>query len=148
MLKFIFRLLFVALGVWVVYTFGRDAVEPIWYRMSGTAVEGRIIGFLAGRNSPSVQPEPTGVRKGKRIARRPVFRYPTSQGATDSLDGRSSTGGFLLFGHYDLHEKVTVVMQADNPQKAHIFSLRLIGMAMVIALFGLFLVWMGITGKG
>jgi len=148
MLKFIFRLLFVALGLWVTYTFGRDAVEPVLYRMSGTAVEGRIIGFLAGRHNPSVQPEPTAIRKGKRMARRPVFRYPTSQGAADSLDGRSSTGGFLLFGHYDLHEKVTVVMPRENPQKAHIFSLRLIGMALVVALFGLFLIWMGISGKG
>ncbi|HRF42286.1 MAG TPA: hypothetical protein PK198_26025 [Saprospiraceae bacterium] len=148
MLKFIFRLLFVALGLWITYTFGRDAVEPVLYRLSGTTVEGRIIGFLAGRKSPSVQPEPTAIRKGRRIARRPVFRYPTAVGATDSLDGRSSTGGFLIFGHFDLHEQVTVVMPAENPQNAHIFSLRLIGMAFVVALFGLFLIWMGITGKG
>lgn len=84
--------------------------------MSGTAVEGRIIGFLAGRNSPSVQPEPPAFGKAKGSARRPVFRYPTSQGATDSLDGRSSTGGFLLFGHYD-SEKVSRSDAGRQPSK-------------------------------
>lgn len=148
MLKFVFRLLFVGLGVFCAWTFGRDAFAPVWYQFSGTTVEGRISGFLAGRYSPSVQREPTGVRKGKTRARRPVFVYPKSAGGLDSLEARSSTGGFLIFGHFDLNERVTVVFDPKAPENAHIFSFKLLFTAFLIMLFGLFLIWMGVTGKG
>ena len=148
MLKFIFRLLFVGLGLFCAYTFGRDAFEPLWFRMSGTAVEGRISGFLAGRYSPSVQREPTGVRKGKTRARRAVFVYPTTAGGLDSLEARSGTSSFLIFGQFDLNERVTVVFNPESPTNAHIFSLKQMFTAFLIMLFGLFILWMGVTGRG
>ncbi|MEZ4984478.1 MAG: hypothetical protein R2795_05480 [Saprospiraceae bacterium] len=148
MLRFIFRILFVVLGLGIFGYFGFDAVAPLWYRVTGTVVEGRVIGFLAGKHSPSVQPEPTGVRKGRRLARRPVFRHPVALGAKDSLDTRSRTGGFLLFGHYDLHQSVTVVMPKGQPERAQILGFRLMFMGVIASLFGLFIAWMGWSGKG
>ena len=147
MLKFIFRIALFGLGLFTTYTFGRDTIEPIWHRIAGVHVEGRISGFLAGRNSPSVQREPDGVRKGKRRARRPVFAYPTAPGSTDSLEGRSSTSAFLLFGNYQLNEHVTVVFDKSNPNNAHIFGVQLIVMALLVTLLGLFMIWIGVGGK-
>ena len=110
-------------------------------------MEGRISGFLAGRNSPSVQREPTGVRKGKTRARRPVFVYPTAPAAHDSLEGRSSTGGFVVFGNYELNERVTVVFSQNNPASAHIFGFQLILTALLVTLLGLFMIRIGVLGK-
>lgn len=147
MTKIIFRILFLGLGVFTTYSFGRDTVEPIWHRLTGACVEGRISGFLAGKNSPSVQREPTGVRKGKRRARRPVFVYPVASGATDSLEARSSTGGFLLFGSYELNEHVSVVFNKNNPANAYLFGGQLILMAFLVTLLGLYMIRIGLTGK-
>lgn len=147
MLKVIFRLLFFGLGLFTTYTFGRSTIEPIWQRATGTQVEGRISGFLAGRNSPSIQREPDGVRKGKRRARRPTFVYPTAPGATDSLEGRSSTSAFMLFGNYQLHERVTVVFDKSDPANAHIFGVQLIAMAFLVTLLGLYMLRIGVLGR-
>lgn len=147
MLKFIFRMAFLGLGLFTTYTFGRDTIEPIWHRIAGVHVEGRISGFLAGRNSPSVQREPDGVRKGKSRARRPVFAYPTAPGSHDSLEGRSSTSAFLLFGNYQLNEPVTVVFDQSNPSNAHIFGIQLIGSAFIVTLLGLFMIRIGVVGR-
>ena len=147
MLKIIFRILFLGLGLFTTYTFGRDTFEPIWHRLTGTVVEGRISGFLVGRNSSSVQREPTGVRKGKTRARRPVFVYPTAPAARDSLEGRSSTGGFVVFGNYELNERVTVVFGQNNPANAHIFGFQLILTALLVTLLGLFMIRIGVLGK-
>lgn len=147
MLKIVFRILLFGLGVFVTYTFGRDTVEPLWYRVAGVQVEGRISGFLAGRNSPSVQREPDGVRKGKRRARRPVFVYPTATGVTDSLEGRSSTSASLILGNYALHDRVSVVFPKNNPQNAYIFGFQVIGLAFLCTLLGLYMIRMGLLGK-
>jgi len=147
MLKVIFRILFFGLGLFTTYTFGRDTFEPIWQRMAGGHVEGRISGFLAGRNSPSVQREPDGVRKGKRRARRPVFVYPTAPGAPDSLEGRSSTSAFMPFGNYQLHERVTVVFDKNDPANAHIFGGQLLAMAFLVTLLGLYMLRIGVLGR-
>ena len=147
MLKFIFRILFFGLGLYTTYTFGREAFEPILQRITGTTVEGRISGFLAGRNSPSVQPEPTGVRKGKTRARRPVFMYPTALNSTDSLEGRSSIGGMVMFGNYALHERVTVVFVTGKPENAHILGVQLILMSLFVTLLGLYMLRIGLLGK-
>ncbi len=144
MLKFLFRIALFGLGLFTTYTFGRDAIEPIWHRISGVHVEGRISGFLAGRNSPSVQREPDGVRNGKRRARRPVFRYPA---ALDSLEGRSRTSVFLPFINYKLNERVTVVFDKNNPGNAHIFGAQLIGMALLVTLLGLYMIRIGVLSK-
>ncbi len=147
MLKLIFRLLFLGLGLFVVYHFGRDTVAPIWHRMTGVHVEGRISGFLAGRNSPSVQREPDGVRKGKRRARRPVFMYPVGTGAPDSLEGRSSTGAFMVLGNYRLNDRVTVVFDKAKPTSAYIFGGSLIFGAFLCTLLGLYMIRIGVLGK-
>lgn len=147
MLKIVFRILIAGLGLFITYTFGRDTVEPIWFRLSGQCVEGRISGFLAGRVSPSVQREPQGVRKGKTRARRPVFTYPLAPGAIDSLEGRSSTSAFLMFGNYELNERVTVVFAKNAPTHAHIFGKQLLLSAFLATLFGLYMIRMGVLGK-
>lgn len=147
-MKFILRFLVFLVGLGAFGYFGREAALPVWHRVAGVKVEGRVIGFLAGRSRPSVQPESTGVRKGKRRARRPVFRYPAAPGALDSLDGRASNGGFMLFGQFELNEKVTVVMAKGDPESGRIFSLNLIFTALLVALFGLFIMWMVVTRNG
>jgi hypothetical protein len=148
MLKFIARIGLFGVGLFVTYMFGRDTIEPIWYSATGVQVEGRISGFLAGRNHPSVQREPDGVRKGKRRARRPVFVFPTAPNGTDSLEARSSTRVLATFSNYALHERVTVVFPKDNPQNAHILGWQLIGVAFLCTLFGLYMTYMGLTGRG
>ncbi len=147
MLKVIFRILFFGLGLFTIYIFGRATVEPLWQRVTGTHVEGRISGFLAGRNAPSVQREPDGVRKGKRRARRPVFAYLPAPGAPDSLEGRSSTSAFMPFGNYRLHERVTVVFDKSDPANAHIFGAQLIAMAFLVTLLGLYMLRIGVLGR-
>ena len=148
MLKLIFRILLIGLAVFIFYTFGTGFVKTVWYRMTGVVVEGRVSGFLAGRNTPSVQMEPTGIRKGKRKARRPVFTYPVSVNATDSLTGRSDTGVLFTFSQFSLNEHVTVVFDPDNPADSFIFSGQLLLMNFLLILFGFFVLYMGISGKG
>ena len=147
MLKIIFRILFFGLGLFTAYTFGRTTFEPILYRVTGTAVQGRISGFLAGRNSPSVQLDPDGVRKGKNRARRPVFVYPTSTGSADSLEGRSSSAGIIMLGNYKLNERVTVVFKENSPENAHIFGFQLILTSFFVLLLGLYMLRIGLIGR-
>lgn len=147
MLKFFFRLALFGLGLFTTYSFGRETVEPIWYRITGTKVEGRISGFLAGRNSPSVQREPDGVRKGKRRTRRPVFVYPTAPAALDSLEGRSGSRAFFTFSNYELNERVSVVFAKNNPTNAHILGWQLIGSSLLVTLLGLYMIRIGVLGK-
>lgn len=147
MLKFFFRIALLGLGLFSTYTFGRGTFEPIWYRVAGTRVKGRISGFLAGRNSPSVQREPDGIRKAKRRTRRPVFVYPIAPAALDSLEGRSSGSTFFTFSNYDLNERVTVVFAQNNPSNAHIWGWQLIGTSFLVTLLGLYMIRIGVLGK-
>lgn len=147
MLKFIFRVLLFGLGLFITYNFGRDTLEPVWHRLTGVTVEGRISGFLAGRNAPSVQREPDGLRKGKRRARRPVFMYPAAPDGLDSLEARSKTAAFFTFSNYALHERVTVVFARNEPSNAHIFGGQLIAMAFLGALLGLYMLRIGLLGR-
>lgn len=147
MLKFIVRIALLGLGLFTLYVFGRNTLEPVWHRMTGTVVEGRVSGFLVGRNASSVQREPDGVRKGKRRARRPVFVYPSTPGGTDSLEARSSTATFFTFSNYALNERVRVVFDQKNPANAHIFGWQLIAMSFLVTLLGLYMVRIGVLGK-
>jgi hypothetical protein len=140
---FIFRILLFGLGLFVTYSFGRDTVEPIWHSLTGTRVEGRISGFLAGRNSPSVQRDPDGVRKGKNRARRPVFTFPTSAGGLDSLEARSSSSTFFAFSNYKMNERVTVVFANNEPAHAHILGFQLIATSFILTLLGLYMIRLG-----
>jgi hypothetical protein len=145
MLKLIFRILLLGLGIFVAYSFGQDMVSPLRYKFTGTQTEGRVSGFLAGRNSPSVQREPDGVRKGKRRARRPVFTFATPAG--DSVEVRSSTGALFTFSNYALNERVTVVHENGNPQNAYIFGFQPVLTAFLCLLLGLYMIKIGITGR-
>ncbi|MDZ4681543.1 MAG: hypothetical protein SH848_11285 [Saprospiraceae bacterium] len=131
----------------LLYAFGSDTAKTVWFRATGEVVEGRISGFLAGRNSPSVQLESTGIRNGKRKARRSVFRYPVAEGATDSLEGRSGAATFFTFTQYDLHECVPVVFAKGKPQDAYLFGTQMILMNTLLSLFAGYMMSIGIRGK-
>ena len=148
MLKFIFRILFFGLGLFTTYTFGREMLEPLWLRVTGVKVEGRISGFLAGRYGSSVQREPDGVRNGKRRARRPVFKYsnPAST-AADSLEARSSARTLFSFSNYALNERVPVVFSKNDPTNAHILGWQLIMSSMIVTLLGLYMLRIGLLGR-
>lgn len=147
MLKFIFRILLFGLGLFTVYTFGFSGAKTIWYRATGTVVEGRVSGFLAGRNSPSVQQESTGVRKGKRRARRPVFRYPVAAASADSLTGRSHVAALFTFSQFEINESVTVVFNPGDPQDCYLYNWQLLLMDLLLVLFGLYMIAIGIGAK-
>lgn len=147
MLKFIFRILLFGLGLFTIYSFGFPGAKTIWYRATGTVVEGRVSGFLAGRNSPSVQQESTGVRNGKRKARRPVFRYTTGATSTDSLTGRSPVAALFTFSQFEINESVTVVFDPVDPQDSYLFNWQLLLMNLLLVLFGLYMVAIGIGAK-
>lgn len=147
MTKLFFRLAFLGLGGFLLYAFGGDTVKTVWYRVTGEVVEGRISGFLAGRNSPSVQLESTGVRNGRLKARRPVFRYPVADGATDSLEGRSGAATFFTFTQYVLNERVPVVFAKGKPEDAYLFGIQMILMNTLLSLFSIYMMSIGIRGK-
>lgn len=142
-----FRVLLFGLGVFLTYTFARNTFEPLWYKISGHTVEGRISGFLAGRNAPSVQREPDGVRKGKRKARRPVFVYPIAPGSKDSLETRSATTALTTISNYALNEQVTVVIDKKDPAKAYIYGFQLIAGSFLAMLLGLFMIRLGLLWR-
>jgi hypothetical protein len=147
MLKFFFRIVLFLFGIFMVYFFGRDVVNPIRYRFAGEQVEGRISGFLL-RRSKTVVTEPDGHgRGGKSKARRPVFMYPTRAGGTDSLEGRSGMPTFFTFTNYELNERVPVVFATGHPEKAYIFGWQIIGFSALATLLGLYAIRMGALGK-
>ena len=146
-MKLIFRILLFGLGLFVCYSFGGNIVKTISYRMTGETVDGQIIGFLAGRYNPSVQDKPTGVRNGKRKARRPVFRYPKTLGSTDSVTSKSDAGVFFNFMQYELGESVTVVFSKSNPENGYIFGFQVLLMNFLVLCLGLFMLYIGIGGK-
>jgi Protein of unknown function (DUF3592) len=147
MTKLIFRILFIGLGAWLLYLFGKDVIKPIQYKFSGEQVTGRIEGFIAGRGSGTVVTDNSGIRKGKTKARRPVFRYPIVQGSKDSLSSRQGSGVLFIIFQYELNEPVTVVFQKDNPADAYIFSLMTIFTSFLLTLLALYMLKIGITGR-
>jgi hypothetical protein len=147
MKKLIIQIAMLGLGIFITYTFGRDAFLPIRYRLTGTVVEGRISGFLAGRGSGTVLTESDGVRSGKRRARKPVFVYPASASGMDSLESRSSTAALTLISNYKMHERVTVVYHPDQPQEAYLFGFQIITGALLCVILGLYACKIGVTGR-
>lgn len=147
MIKFIFRIALFGLGLFVTYSFGSSFIKPLMYRFSGEKVEGKIIGFLAGRYTPSVQQGSTGVRNGRTKARRPVFRYPKAVGSTDSLTSRSDASAFFSFTQYELGETVSVVFSKNNPQNGYIYGFQLILMDFLLAGLGVLMLYIGVGGK-
>jgi hypothetical protein len=147
MTKLIFRILFIGLGAWLLFLFGKDVIKPIQYKFSGEQVTGRIEGFIAGRGNGTVVTDNSGVRKGKNKARRPVFRYPIAQGSEDSLSSRQGSGVLFLIFQYELNESVTVVFPKGNPTDAYIFSLMTIFTSFLLSLLALYMLKIGITGR-
>jgi hypothetical protein len=145
-LRFIFRIAFFLLGLVVLYWFGGSVVQTIQHRLTGTTVEGRIVGF-ASRGGKSILTDGTGIRKGKNRARRPVFTYPIAAGSRDSLTAKSSTGAFFTFTQYDLNEPVTVVFATNDPTNAHIFGFQPIFVSLLVCLLGVFMLYLGIKGR-
>lgn len=148
MLKFVLRLLLIGLALFILYVFGRSTTKTLWYRMAGTVVEGRVSGFLAGKYGASVQQEATAIRNGRRKARRPVYQYPVSENGLDSLTGKSEVATLLSFSQFELNEQVTVVFDPENPQDSYIFSGQLLLTGLLLILFGCYVLYMGVTGKG
>lgn len=135
------------LAIWLIPMGARDAALPAYYRMTGTVVEGEVIGFLAGRYTPSIQPESTAIRNGQRIARRPAFRYPAHPGAPAIHEARAKTAFTFSFAPYALGEKVTVVFPVGRPEEARMFEPgTLAGGAMMLG-FGLLCGYIGLGGR-
>lgn len=147
MTKLIFRVLFISLGAWLLYLFGKDVIKPIQYKILGEQVTGRIEGFIAGRGSGTVVTENTGVRKGKLKARRPVFRYPTAEGSKDSMSSKQGSGVLFMVFQYDLDERVSVVFPKSNPADAYIYSLSTIFSSLLLSLLAVYMLKIGVTGR-
>jgi hypothetical protein len=145
MLKFIFRIAFIVLGLFLVYVFGGAAAKTVWYQVAGSYSEGRVIGFVAGRGR-SIQEEGTGVRKGKTRARRPAFRFAVA-GQPDSVTVISGTSVLFTFSQYALHERVPVVYSKSRPDDAYIFGIQILLMQLLCLLLALFMIKMGVTGR-
>jgi hypothetical protein len=146
MLKFIVRIALIVVGLVFTYVFGGNLVKTLTYRFTGETVEGRIVGFSAGRNGTTFQEEATGIRKGKRRARRPFFRYPTATGATDSLVNRSAVSTFS-FATYEVDDRVSIVFSKSNPQDSYIFGFQIGLFQFFVTCFCLFMIWLGIRMK-
>lgn len=148
MTKLFFRIMLFGLGIFLTFIFGKDMALPVWHKMTGVQVEGKVAGFLAGRGATkTVVSEPTGVRKGKRRARRIVFRYPSAPGGMDTLENHSSVGTFILFGTFETGETVPVVFAKDNPTEGRIFNGQMIFLAFLCTLLGLYMVRIGVLGR-
>lgn len=145
LLRTFFRLVFLGLAGFF-FVWGFNSVYTPWlYKTRGVTVTGRVEGFWAGKYGGSVQPEPTAIRNGRRIARKPAFRYPTGLAATDSLTGKNSPP--QLFQHYRLGEKVTVVYLPGNPADAWLFEWRGLGGVILLLVAGVVMVWMAFQIK-
>jgi len=146
-MKFVLRLALLGLGIWMLVMGWQTAYHPIYYRIVGTVVEGEVMGFLAGRYSPSIQPENTAVRNGHRIARRPAYKYPATVGATPNLMGKANGAFTFSFYPYELGEKVTVVFPTGQPEQSYLFAASTIGGGLLFMGFGLWCFYLGVGGK-
>jgi Protein of unknown function (DUF3592) len=144
---FIFRILLVVGGFILMYIIGKPVVETIQYRAVGEHSEGRIIGFRGRGSSTSVFDENTGKSGSKHRSRRPVYRYPVTEGSLDSLDGYSKSTIIIPWMNFELNEKVTVVFDKSEPSKSHIFSMGIIFTDTLLLLLCLYMVKLGVTRR-
>jgi hypothetical protein len=143
-IRLLVRLGLLGLAFWLIPKGIAEAGLPVYYRFTGTVVEGVVTGFLAGRVRPSVQPENTGVRKGRRFARPPVFLYPSKPGGSAHLEGRARSAFTFSFVPYELGEKVTVVFPSGHPQQAYLFAAGTVAGGTLIFGFGLLCLYIGL----
>lgn len=146
-MKRIFRSAILVLGLWLFIMGWQTTYNPIYYRLTGTVVEGEVIGFLAGRHSPSIQPENTGVRNGRRIARHPAYQYPATAGGSPDLIGKARVAFMFSFYPYELGEKVTVVFPTAHPEQPSLFATSVIVGGILFMGFGLLCIYIGVGGK-
>jgi hypothetical protein len=142
-----FRALLAGLGGWLLFLGAQDTFYPVSYRIGGVVVEGEVIGFWAGRGTPSIQPENTALRNGHRIARRPAFKYPAQPGGELELIGKHRTSFTPSFNPYEMGEKVTVVFPTGQPQQAYLFAASSLAGGLGIMAAGLLCLYIGLGGR-
>jgi len=141
------RLGMLGLAIWLIPKGAMDVVWPLTYRVTGTVVEGEVVGFLAGRYGRSVQPENTAIRDGRRIARPPVYRYPAVPGGPNTLEGKAKSAFTFSFVPYELGEKVTVVFAKGRPEQPYMFEAGTLAGGTLMFGFGLLCAYISLGGK-
>lgn len=144
--KLFFRVMLAGLGLWLGYMGVQDTYYPVAYRFTGTVVEGEVIGFWAGRYSPTIQPENTAMRDGRRIARRPAFRFLAEPGGVAYI-GKHRTSFTPSFNPYELGEKITVVFPDGQPERAYLFAASSLAGGLMILGGGLLCLYIGLGGR-
>lgn len=139
----LFRLLLIAGGLILLYIIGKPLVETIRYKWAGQTVEGRVIGFRGSKSSKTVFEENTARKHKGRRSRRPVFRYPIAPASLDSIDGFSASVILIPWFNYEINDKVEVVMDKNDPEKAHIFGLGLMLTDLLLVVFCFFIIMLG-----
>lgn len=129
------------------YIIGKPVVETIQYRVMGEQTEGRIIGFRGRGTSTSVFYENTGKSGSKNRSRRPVYRYPVTEGSLDSLDGYSKSTIIIPWMNFELNEKVNVVFDKNEPSNSFIFSIGIIFTDTFLLLLSLYMIKLGVTKR-
>ena len=129
------------------YIIGKPVVETIQYRVMGEQTEGRIIGFRGRGTSTSVFNENTGKSGSKNRSRRPVYRYPVTEGSLDSLDGYSKSTIIIPWMNFELNEKVNVVFDKNEPSNSFIFNIGIIFTDTLLLLLSLYMIKLGVTKR-
>jgi Protein of unknown function (DUF3592) len=144
---FIFRVMLVVGGFILLYIVGKPLAESIQYRFTGNSVEGKVIGFRGRGSSKTIFDDNTGQKGKHRVARRPVYRYPITEGSLDSLDGYAKSTVLIPWFNFESSEKVTVVFNKKNPKQSHIFSLGIIITDTLLILLCLYMVKLGLSKR-
>jgi hypothetical protein len=142
---FLFRILLVAGGLILIYIIGKPVVETIQYRVQGSVVQGKVIGFRGSRTSKTIFEDNTATYRKKHRPRRPVFRYPRSAGSIDSIDGYATTTIMVPWLNFDLGENITVVMSKNDASKAHIYSYGIFFTNVLLLFFCSYMIKLGFT---
>lgn len=141
----IFRIFLILGGFVLIYIIGKPMVETFQYRVQGNAVSGIVIGFRGSKSSKAIFEENTSKKGKKYHSRRPVYRYPIKTESLDSLDGFAKSTIILPWFNFNLGEKVTVVMDKDNPSLSHIFSFGIFVTDFLLILLSLYMVKLGFS---
>jgi len=134
-------------GFILMYIIGKPVVETIQYRVMGEQTEGRIIGFRGRGTSTSVFNENSGKSGSKNRSRRPVYRYPVTEGSLDSLDGYSKSTIIIPWMNFELNEKVNVVFDKNEPSNSFIFNIGIIFTDTLLLLLSLYMIKLGVTKR-
>lgn len=145
--KLFFRLMLVGLGGWLVFMGAQDTFYPVSYRLTGTVVEGKVIGFWAGRVSHSIQPENTAMRNGHFFARPAAYQFPAEPGGVLAYTGKYRISYTPSFNPFEMGEAVTVVFPQGQPGQAYLFAASSLAGGMMILGFGLWCLYLGLAGR-